>query len=368
MSWEDRDYADDPWRKLGKPGGDWQGLRPTLDNPMSWSVKLFTAWAIDVRVHLVFILYIVIEMLRPLAGAGEGEATPLSFGLMGIVLVSLFGVVLLHEFGHCIACRRAGGTANEILMWPLGGLAYCNAGHDWRRHFVTAAGGPMVNVLILAVLGPLLGVLTGQWWQVALPNPVYPLNGMIDPAVRGSWLLLTLAAINGVSFILLLFNLLPMFPLDGGRLLQASLWPRFGYANSMRFAVRTGFIGAVLLGVVGFVLTNLMLVGVAIFGGITCWITHKQLEFTQGMLGGEQEEYATSVFLDPDSSSEPEPTAAKPSRAVRKAEKRAREAREEQEMVDGILAKIAEQGMDSLSPKERKLLKRATERSRNQHS
>ncbi len=362
MSWEDRDYADDPWRKLGKPGGDWQGLRPKLDNPFSWSVAMFRIAGITVKIHLLFVIYIIVELLRAVAGPDSADTEPLGVGIVAMAMGALFLIVLLHEFGHCIACRWAGGTADEILMWPLGGLARCHSGNNWKRHFITAAGGPHVNVIICVVVGTTLGVMTGQWFGVAIPNPLVPLNPIVHNSdVASSILLMALVCINGMSFLLLLFNLLPMFPLDGGQLLQAALWPKLGYANSMRFAVRTGFVGAILLAIFGLVMNELMLICIAGFGAITCYITHKQLEFTQGMMGGETEDYAVSVLLD-DDGSDPEPAA--PNRAERNAEKQLQADAQEQQQVDAILAKIANSGMDSLNAREKKLLQRVTERKR----
>lgn len=365
MSWDEREYADDPWRKLGKPGGDWQGLRPTLDNPMSWALPLFRASRITVRIHLFFIVYIAIQMLRAVAGPDSSAAVTLGAGIVAVLMASLFLVVLLHEFGHCIACRRVGGSANEILMWPLGGLAYCQPPNHWRAHFITAAGGPLVNVIICLIVGPLLGLMTGRWWGVALPDPLYPLTPLVqDSALAGSPIVVVLMCINAVSFVLLLFNLLPMFPLDGGRLLQSLLWPRYGYANSMRFAVRTGFVGGVLLAVFGAVFDQWMLVGIAIFGLLTCYITHKQLEFTEHMMGGESEEYATSVLLGGEDDEIDEAREARPSRSEKRALKQAEVEAQEQAQVDAVLAKIAATGLDSLTAAERKLLNRATEKKR----
>jgi len=70
--------------------------------------------------------------------------------LMGL----LFFSVLLHEFGHCFAARSVDGEANEVLLWPLGGLAKCELPHSAWAHFVTAAGGPAVNVLLCGISGP----------------------------------------------------------------------------------------------------------------------------------------------------------------------------------------------------------------------
>lgn len=344
MSWEERDYADDPLRRFGRPGGDWQGLRPTLDNPMTWSVTVGRILAVTVRVHLVFVVYLVAELLR-----GSFGETALGFGPTLLFLGCLFGTVFLHEMGHILACRRVGGTADEVLMWPLGGLAYCRPPNDWRAHLVTAMGGPLVNVAILAVLTPTLGLVTGRWWGLALPNP-FALLLPLD--VSASWWLMTLFFANAVSLVLLLFNLLPIFPLDGGRITQALLWPRLGYTRSMRVAVRCGYVGAIALAIAGLVTANFMLVFIALFGGFTCWITHKQLQFTEEIMGFDAEGYAVGGLGDP-----PPPRGRTPSR---RDERRRRREQQEADAVDAILRKIAGSGMESLSAREKRILRRAT--------
>ncbi len=356
MTWRDRQDAfdDNPMRRYGRPGGDWRGLRPTLDNPMTWSVPLMRVLGITVRIHAVFLIYIVIQML-----VAVKEPRGLGMGPTLMLLACLFGVVLVHEFGHCLACRWSGGAADEILMWPLGGLAYCRPSHRWLPHLITAAGGPMVNVVLLAVLIPTIGLWTGHWWGVAIANPLVL---HLPAEVTEPWPLMVLYLLNDVSLILLLFNLLPVFPLDGGRIMQALLWRTFGYARSMRYAVRVGYVGAIGLGIMGFVTKNWMLVGIAIFGGFTCWITHRQLQFTQEMLGFESDDYSASLY-GPD-----EIDAAKtaPSWRQRADQRRARREREETAAVDEILQKIAARGMQSLSGVEKRQLRRATRRRKSQ--
>jgi Zn-dependent protease len=365
MSWRDRDEKDDTWRRMGRPGGDWQGIRPSFDNPMTWSVPLMRVLDIAVRVHVVFLVYIVIELARSIGTPDRATASPMDFSLTALHLGCLFGIVLLHEFGHCLACRRTGGTANEILMWPLGGLAYCQPVNHWRAHFVTAAGGPMVNLAICLVLGPVLGVLTGQWWGVAIPDPLHLVLPVLpDAAVPQPWWLLVLSFIHSTSWLLLLFNMLPIFPLDGGRLCQALLWPRFGYARSMRLAVYAGYFGAIALGIFGAVFHRWMLVAIAIFGGVTCYMTVKQLEWTESVMGTEESEFAASLWDTGDDEDDAAPASRATHRAERKAEKERVAAQAESAEVDRILGKIAEQGMDSLTRVERRMLKQATDRRR----
>ncbi len=366
MSWEDRDYSrdNDPNRIFGRPGGDWQGIRPSLDNPMSWSLLLGRMAGISIRIHIIFLVFIIIELLKSVwAHQSQGAQTSITFWLTVIEMACLFGIVLAHEFGHCLACRWTGGAANEILMWPLGGLAFCQPKNRWQAHFVTAIGGPLVNVAICLVVGVILGMLTGQWLGVALPNPLNPFEGLYVPAVSRSLAHQTLYILNALSLILLLFNLLPIFPLDGGRIVQTLLWSRMGYANSMRFGVRTGYIGAILLGIFGMVILNYMLVGIACFGGITCYITHKQLSFTEDFMGYEDDDHAIGHYDQSNEDAEPVVSA----RARKRAEKDARLQEQEATEIDRILQKIAETGMGSLSGKEKKLLKNATERKRKEN-
>jgi Zn-dependent protease len=365
VSWKDRDEHEDGWRRMGRPGGDWQGIRPTFDNPMTWALPLGRYSGIAVRVHIFFLLFIVVMLLRSIAGpAGEqAEITRADFPIVALLMVVLFLVVLLHEFGHCIACRFAGGEADEILMWPLGGLAYCRPENRWKSHLVTAVGGPAVNVAICLVAGVMLGLITGQWLGVALPNPlsfdhVLYSYGLGRPL---SWPVKALMVVNWLSLVLLLFNLLPIFPLDGGRIVQALLWRRIGYVGSMRIAVRIGYIGAIGLGLWGAVIGNWLLLGIAVFGGVTCYMTHRQVQFAGEMMGEASDGYAASLFDGGDP--EPEPPS-RPSLAERRAARKAQVEASEDAHVDRILAKIAETGMDSLTGKERKLLQRVTERQR----
>jgi len=144
--------------------------------------------------------------------------------------------------------------------------------------------------------------------------------------------------------------------------MQALLWRTFGYARSMRYAVRVGYVGAIGLGIMGFVTKNMMLVCIAIFGGITCYITHRQLQFTQDMMGFDSDDYSASLY----GPEEPATAQKGPSRRQRADERRARREREDTAAVDGILQKIADGGMESLSGVEKRRLRRATRRRKSQ--
>lgn len=358
MTWKDRDqFEPDPSDRLGRPGGDWRGIRATLDNPMSWSLPAGRVWGIVIRIHIVFLFFVVVELARSLGSPSKGEVAPLGFWLVAMRMAALFLVVLMHEFGHCLACRRVDGTADEILMWPLGGLAYCQPPNRWMAHLVTVVGGPAVNVAICLVLGTILTILTGHLWAVGIPNPLsYPGYDQLQVGGMQPMWLMALFTIHDVSFMLLLFNLLPVFPLDGGRIVQALLWRNMGYVRSMRWAVRVGYFGAIALGLFGAIKGHWLLVGIAFFGGVTCYITHKQLEWTQTMMGFEDDEYAQSLHGDD------EPEDAGPSRAERREARQAERVAQEEAQIDQILAKIGTGGMESLTGREKRILKRASQR------
>ena len=367
MSWQEREHCNDsehPFgRRLGGPGGDWHAIRPTFDNPMSWSIPLFRIAGIAVRIHIFFLLFIIIVLIRA-AGTGSKSASGPTFGdfrIAAVAMAVLFLVVLAHELGHCFACRRTGGDADEILLWPLGGLAFCQPQHHWRAHLSTVLGGPLVNVLICVLAAPVLGVITGIWWTVAIPNPLQPLAGLGFASVSGNWALMTLYLINATSAVLLAINLVPMFPLDGGRMLQAIVWRSEGYVRSMQIAVRIGYVGAILLALIGFVMYDLFLVAVAAFGAVTCYITGKQLEWTESVMS-EQDEYAMSLrygVVDEDEDFRRSELARE-----REARRVAQSQQHEAEEVDRILKKISDSGMDSLTGNERRLLKRVSDRKR----
>ena len=141
--------------------------------------------------------------------------------------LSLFGIVTLHEFGHALACRSVGGRADEILLWPLGGIAFVDPPPLPGAMLWSIAAGPLVNVALLPILGGL---------ALLIPNEV-------SPNIH--------AFLRSVTFMnagMLLFNLLPIYPLDGGQILGALLWFVLGRARSMVVTAIIGLVGVVGIG------------------------------------------------------------------------------------------------------------------------
>lgn len=340
-------------------GGDWKGVPPRADNPMSWSLPLFRLFGIDVRIHILFLAVILIELGRAaLAGREPGGGVPLGLAWTGIGLGMLFVVALMHELAHCLAARRLGGSAPEILLWPLGGLAVPVPPTRWRAHLITALAGLFATLVVFVVLGSVLWFETGSF-EVAFPN-IFSAHGILGGILvtSGSWWLTLLFVTHWMNTILLLANLLPILPFDGARVLQALLWRGRGYGPAMSLTERIGGYGAVALGVVAILFAGgvwtAYLIAIAFFCGVLCFGARRQREFTDQELGMACDEGWTPVEGDSDVvgriGANEQPGEGSP-------EQRSGPASEE---IDALLDKIRVSGLSSLTRSERRVLKKAT--------
>jgi Zn-dependent protease len=143
--------------------------------------------------------------------------------------LALFLIVLLHEFGHIAACRQVGGLANEIVLWPLGGVALGRPPPRAAAELWTIAAGPLVNVVLWPVF------YGAMWWSA------HAGWGDSNPDLARFVFMLWL-----INTSLLVFNLLPIYPLDGGQILRSLLWFKLGRARSLQVAAIVGLIGIVL--------------------------------------------------------------------------------------------------------------------------
>jgi Zn-dependent protease len=164
-----------------------------------------------------------------------------NIGLGILCIILLFGTVLLHEFGHALACLGMGGEAHLIVLGPLGGVAYVQPPNNVWAWLVTTVCGPLVN----AVLWPLFWVAT-TYGLPALAKVMNPESTAFQ--VIGMTCIFMMMINKG----LLLFNLIPAYPMDGGRLLQQLLWLTIGYQKSLQIAGMVGTVaggGLIVLGV-----------------------------------------------------------------------------------------------------------------------
>lgn len=211
---------------------------------MKWSFRLVRVAGIDVRVHATFFLLLAWFGLAYHADGGLGA---MMVGLSFIIL--LFVCVVLHEFGHALAARAYGIGTHDITLLPIGGVARLERIPEKPvQELVVALAGPAVNVVIAFGLFLVLGRFFA-WGDLA----------EVDRG-QGS----ILAKLLAINIILVVFNLIPAFPMDGGRVLRALLATRMRHVRATQIAARIGQVIAVLLGLLG-LWGNPMLLFVAVF-------------------------------------------------------------------------------------------------------
>src|SRR5690349_8165151 len=211
---------------------------------MGWSLKIGSVAGTAVRMHVTFLLFLVWIFGVNYAAGGQQAAWS---GLLFMVL--LFGCVLLHEFGHIFTARAFGVTTPDVILLPIGGVARLERipEEPWEE-FLIAIAGPVVNVVIAALL-------------VLLGGAHLNLDQLTTLDISGGGLIDRLAAVN---LFLAVFNLIPAFPMDGGRVLRALLATRLGYVHATEIAAMVGQGVAFLLGFLG-LFGNPLLIFIAIF-------------------------------------------------------------------------------------------------------
>ena len=183
------------------------------------SFRLFRLKGIDVHVHWSWF----VVAFYSISTRVPNYTAPFWGALEYLVL---FTIVLLHEFGHALACRQVGGTADQIVLWPLGGVAYVAPPARPGATLWSIAAGPLVNVGLVPVF---FGIYYGARAAGALNE-----NPDLSAFLR---------AIVWMNLSLLAFNLLPVYPLDGGQILRSLLWYPLGKARSLMAATVVGFVG-----------------------------------------------------------------------------------------------------------------------------
>jgi Zn-dependent protease len=209
-----------------------------------WSVPIGRVAGIPVELHVTFLLFVA--WIAIAQGVASGD--PMRALSTALLLILVFGCVLLHELGHALAARRYGIQTRDIILLPIGGVARLERMPEKpQQEMVVAFAGPAVNVAIAAALL--------AWFAV---------TGAPDPAhldFRGS----LLAALFSVNVVMVLFNLIPAFPMDGGRVLRAALALGMPYARATRIAAGVGQAVALLFGIWGLFSGHFMLMFVALF-------------------------------------------------------------------------------------------------------
>jgi stage IV sporulation protein FB len=329
---------------------------------LSWNLSLGRWSGVQVRLHVFFVLFALFALHY------AARANVLWYGAASVAI--LFASVLAHEFGHCIAAWKTGGSADRILLWPCGGLSHVNITQEPQSELATALAGPMVNLSICMLATPLLVVF--QTDVIHLLNPLSP-----PPALEGFSAVNCLRMTFWINWLLTLVNLLPAFPLDGGRALRAVLWPKFGFRSAVLLVARAATITSVVLWLAAwlvrdsypFALLPLALLGVFLFFSAK-QETERLSEQDQGdpLLGYDFSQGYTSLEKHYQSPRAREPGPLRKWLDSRRAARLLRQQQieeEEERRVDEVLVRLHEAGLDGLSDEDRALLGRVSARYRN---
>lgn len=184
-------------------------------------LKLFRLFGVNVYLHWTWAVaaYFMIKLRTP-----AYEQAGVKPYWAALEYCTLFGIVLMHEFGHALACKSVGGKADLIVLWPLGGVAFVSPPHRPGAVLWSIFAGPLVNIILA---------------------PITIAAAYFGPDSGG--LSLFLYNIAQVNILLLIFNLMPIFPLDGGQILQSLLWFFMSYERSLMIVSVIGLLGGAAL-------------------------------------------------------------------------------------------------------------------------
>ncbi|MFN2476127.1 MAG: site-2 protease family protein [Chthoniobacterales bacterium] len=222
------------------------------------SIRLFRLAGIEVSLHFSWFLVAVYQLTSRPHGY-----TSSAFAIYEYL--ALFLIVLMHEFGHAFACRQVGGIAERILLWPFGGIAFVRPPARPGAELWSIAAGPLVNVALV----PLLALARFFVFRSGIGSlDVYRLVVMI----------------GYINIGILIFNLLPIYPLDGGQILRSLLWFPFGRIRSLQIASIIGLAGGGLLTIYAFTTGSMWLVFMTFFlltQAVTGWQRAKALRLEE---------------------------------------------------------------------------------------
>lgn len=341
---------------MGNPGNQGPLMNFQTDSPLIFGFPIGTLWGARVRVSPLYLL--LLPWLARLLGW--------QVGLLAFVVLTV--VILLHEFCHVFAARLTGGDADEVIIWPLGGLALCRRAQTFQSEFLTPAAGPLFHLAVCVLLLP--GVYSTNFAEAIHPLRLPTIH--LEGGFLQGLVLLTFA----LNWKLLLLNLLPMLPLDG-----ASMWHAVARHRWEPIVAKSAML-------IASTLTHLVIAIVALnidssLGIGLLFLTYMLLPIT--ILEWIRLQAANLIGIEMEDPENYEPFGddeAGPARRTRSPgllerwkldRERKRQEREEQERIetetqlDSLLEKVHQTGMDSLSESEKRFLKKASARYRGQN-
>ena len=325
----------------------------------NWGLPVGSLFGIRIKLHFLLLLLWAYQLngylkdFEPRAG----------FIAWAIASFLLFLIIFLHELGHCFAARRVGGHAKEVLLWPLGGLAFTQYPQTWKKTLIVVGGGPLVNVLIALVAIP-------AFLLVERSDP-----GLTVRSMDNLYYICVKDTLFEWNLIMLVFNLIPLFPLDGGQLFRAGLWGWFEKKGGLGdgpfyHASRITIPVSMTIGAIGVVvclyLQSFLGVGIFVWALFNTWQMKKQLEHMSTMsivpdneFGYDFSEGYTSLAKGPGGTSA---RTRKPTLERRRRKKQRRSAEDDERRMDELFKKINDAGLSSLSKAERKFLEDMSKR------
>jgi stage IV sporulation protein FB len=360
-----------------------------MRDAFTWSFPIGYLFGITVRVHF-FVPILFLGLVWRASDTTKGFY-PGAWLDMAMLLGLMFVSVLLHELGHCFAARRVEGDADEVLLWPLGGLARCDVPHTPLANFITALGGPLVNLILCVLAALALAFLLEPsyrppWnplappWRIAADGRIglELWNGVADTTRPEALGAIVLARFFWVNWALLLLNIcLIGLPFDGGLMLQCALWPYLGYRQALLYAIFAGFgIMIILLGV-SIAVNEVVWLLLAWY----CYYSCKQ-EWIMLETGGDDSVFGYDFSQGYTSLEREEETPQTPPRrkkqnflqrwlhrrSARKMQQAQQQQAQDDRRMDELLEKIQRYGKASLTDEEQRFLKRVSDRYRNKPS
>jgi Zn-dependent protease len=331
-----------------------------------WSIGLGRWWGIPVRLHIFFILIAILAL-------AFNASEQLTAGILTVVV--LLASLLLHEAAHSLAAIRVGGKVDMIVVGPMGGLVSPRVPDEPEIHLFVAMAGPIVH-LTLVVLAAVALALSGHANILGLLH----LSAPVDLTEGGDLWITACKLTLWLNWMLLLLNLLPVYPFDGGPILRSVLWPALGRRTAQIATARLAMLAAVVLCLVALATSS-----VEIYTSLPLWIPlvtlgiflffSAQQDLAFGVSYDESEELGCQLNGDGLDLEDAAWAKEDGDEAVlvehrhehkREQHRRALEAYEDAR-VDDILARLHDSSLSELSPEELDLLRKASDRYKQRH-
>jgi Zn-dependent protease len=328
-------------------------MHPQADNPWIFGFPIATLWGTRIRLNPLYL------------GLWLWLGSRLGFAVGSLAFAALTVLILLHELSHVFAARWTGGDAEDVVLWPFGGVALCRLAPTFQSEFLVPAAGPLFHLVVGLILVPTFWS-SPQFWSAVHPFDFPGFNFQLGLLSNAGLVLLT------VNMKLLYLNLLPMLPLDGSKMWQAIANQRWEPVNAKTATLIASAITHLVLLMVSLNITPFYGIQVLVLSYSLVPITI--LEWVRLQLSQQMGEYGDSDAFDLSGDDEAPRRVRQPGLLERwKLEReRKRQEREEQERIetetrlDALLEKINQSGIDSLSDAEKKFLKKASARYRDQ--